>query len=314
MSAVVLSRGSAWNPGPYEPPYLQAESGPFPDGANAWVVFYDTAGITLNQIDLPVTPLAILPDAEPEEVDGIPAGTNFEIFLDAGGRTKQIRHGKVMRREAQFTTSPAVTTSVQALQFTDTFPTLGLRSSWQPVFGRTKVWDNSGESLPNGVGSEYDLLLQEQGAIRWFQPLNGDSARVKVNLLNQNGAIGATTGKATVIVCADQRFTSYLGVQFVENGHKIHFCKGSGPVTVTYQGSEITNTVADNDSYEIAYDNASDTIYVYKGASTSPLGSWNDSTHSVPHGPGHRYLGLAWDNTLLNPGIQVSYWSAKDDV
>lgn len=315
LSAVILSRGSTWNPQPWEPPYLTPDMGdPFPDGT-ATMTFYDTAGATLATVTGAISPEGITFTADPDVVDLIPAGANFEVVLVSdSGVSSQIRYGKVMRREATFFNSPAVTTTVQALQFTDTFPTLGLRSSWQPVAGVTQVFDNSADSLPNAIGARFEVLAQQVSAVRWFAPLNGNSVRVKVNLLQQAGPIGDTAAKTTVIVCADQRFTSYLGVQFVENGHKIHFCKGTAPNTVTYVGSEISNTVADGDTYDIYYDNAADTIYVYKGTDLTPLGSWNDSTHSVPHGPGHRYAGLAWDNTFLQQGLLVSYWSAKDDV
>lgn len=313
LTAVLLSRGSTWAPQPWEPPHLTPDVGaPWPTGT-ASAVFYDTAGTTLATIDGTVAPTGITFTADPDVTDLIPAGANFEVFLTASGVTKQIRYGKVMRREASFFNSPAVTTTIQALQFTDTFPTLGLRSSWKPVNGVTTVFDNSASSLPNAIGARFELLANQISAVRWFAPLNSNSVRIKVNLLNQAG-ITATGAKTRVILCADQRFTSYLAVEFVETDHKIHFCKGTAPNTVTYQGSAITNTVADGDEHTIYYDNAADTVYVYKGTDLTPLGSWNDSTHSIPHGPGHRYVGLAWDNTFLQQGILVSYFSAKDEV
>ena len=308
MSIVELSSGASWNPQPHHPPYLLASPGqPWPDGT-AWAVFTDSTGGELLTVDLEVTPDAILASADPEEVAPIPAGANFEILLEHAGAVDKIRYGKVVRREARFSNAPATQLTNQALKFVDTFPTLGLRTNWKAVAGRTKVFDNSGSSLANGVGPNVGLLFAES-AIRWDTPLNGDSVAVNVNLLNQG------TGKARVILCADQRFTTYLGVEFEENAHKIHLCTGTDPVTVTYRGSEITNTVADNDNYTVRYNEGTDTISVYKGASTSPLGSWEDTTSLVPHGPGYRYAGLAWVNSgLLSQGIQVSFWQAKDDV
>lgn len=306
---VILSRGSTWKPDVYEPPYLFPDPGStFPPGATVSVVFTDTSGGELANFDAAsVTPEAINFAQTADDVDLIPNGANFEIFLTDGDDVYQIRYGKVIRREAQYTNAPATVSTSEAKLYTDTFPTLGLRSSWQAVNGRTKVFDNSGVSLANGVGPNVGLLFA-QSAIRWSDPLNSDTVRVNVNLLNQG------TGKARVIVCSDQRLTSYLAVEFEESAHKIHLCTGTAPTTVTYQGSFITNTVADNDNYTIYYNDATKTLSVYKGTGTTPLGSWTDSSHVIPHGPGYQYLGLAWVNSGLTDGIQVSYWSAKDDV
>ena len=131
---------------------------------------------------------------------------------------------------------------------------------------------------------------------------------MNVTLLNQGG------GKLTVVLCADQRFSSYIGVEFQEAAHQIHFCKGTGPFKFIYQGSGITSTVVDGDNYTIYYQKATDTISVYRGTSGTPLGSWTDTTHSIPHGPGYRYAGFVFQDDLFSQGLQTTFWSAKDDV
>ena len=140
MSAVMLSRGSRWNPLPWEHPYLGVDPGALWDvTAAASATFYDTSGAVITSIDGAVTPTAITFDADPDQVDVIPAGANFEIFYTTTAGPTQIRYGKVVRREATFFQSPAVTTTFQPLQFTDTFPTLGLRSTWEAVAGVTRA-------------------------------------------------------------------------------------------------------------------------------------------------------------------------------
>lgn len=312
-SVVQLSRGATWNPAPADRPYLIAEVGnPWPADATATCLFTDTSGGELLTVTGTVTPDAITFTAPPSDVDPIGNGCNFEIFLTTtGGDIYKIRYGKAVRMEAPLTNAPATVISNQALRFVDNFPTLGLRSNWKAIAGRTKIYDNSSSSLPNSVGPDFSLFFQ-QSAIRWDTPLNGDSVRVSVNLLNQSD------GKTNVIVCADQRFTTFLTVQFEEVGisniHRVHLGVGSGPFTIAYQGSPVTNTVADGDNYTIGYSDATKTIAVYKGTSTTPLTSWPDSGNLVPHGPGYRYAGFSWDNGGLFPGIQASYWAAKDDV
>lgn len=319
-SAVILSRGSTWAPRPFEPPYLMADPGqPWPDDATARIVFYDTSGGQLATVDALVTPDAIAPESAPSVMDPIPAGANFEAFLtDAAGRPHQIRYGKVIRREAEFLQAPPSTIVAEALKFTETLPTLGLRSAWQPVAGTTQVYDNSAQSLPNAIGPKEQWLTKAQSAIRWFQPLNGDSVRVKVSMLNLDfGAVDSN--KTTMILCADQNFTTYLGVQFEasnwqSNLNQIHLLTGSGPVTVTYQGSAIPNTVANGDDYTIEHDAVTAKLSVFKGNATTPLGTWTDSNHAVPHGPGYRYTGMSFVNGALTNGLRVTSWQAMDDL
>lgn len=315
LSAILLSRGSHWSPNAASPPYLVAEPlNPWPAGATARAVFYNTAGAELLTVDGTVTTDTVAFEATAAEVDLVPAGAKFEIFIDDDGKSYQIRYGEVMRREAQFLTAPAAASGYEALQFTDSFPTLGLKSSWQQIAGSTVVFNNSGASLANGIGPGNALALASESAVRWFAPLNSDSVRVSVNLLNQHAFPTIAAAKTRVIVCSDIRMTSYIGVEFQEHNHEIRFVTGTGPLAVTLRGTSISNTVADNDNYTIAYQNSTKTISVYKGNSTSPLGSWTDSGDVVPHGPGYRYAGLAWSNGALTDGVQVSYWSAKDDV
>jgi hypothetical protein len=314
VSAVILSRGSTWNPQPFEPPYLLADdAGGWPAGT-AQCVFYDNAGGTLATVDGTVAATGITFNAPPSVVDLIPAGANFEVFLTIDGDPYQIRYGKVIRREAQFAAQPASVTT--PLAFTDSWPTLGIRSTWVVVAGLVGVNDNSGVSLPNGVNA-----AAGGSAMRWYKPLATDSSKVQVTALNRYTYGNSTHVKMRVILSANVAMTSFLGVEFEASANGagahtdlIHLITGSSPTSVTYQGTAISNVVATGDSYTVQYDDPTKTLSVYKGTSTSPLGSWVDATNLIPHGPGYRYVGLGWDTTSGQIPLQATSWQAIDGI
>lgn len=313
LEAVLLSRGSVWNPYPASPPYLMAAPGsPWPTGTVS-AVFYDTAGVTLATLSGTVAPDAITFNQPPAVMDAIPAGAKYEIFLTTGGSPYQIRYGTVLRREVTFPDSPANTTTFVPLQFADSFPTLGLSSKWVGIAGSSQVHDNSGSSLPNGVSTATTLLgfLGAKSAIRFYTPVNGDSVKVHVSLLNLG------QGQTGIVLCANALMTSYLAVVF-DHGpstQQIHLAIGSGPNTVTYQGSAVTHTVVNGNDYTIGYDDITKILSVYAGTNTTPLATFTDSSHVVPHGPGYRYLAMNWTSgALFSTGVEVSNWAVQDNV
>lgn len=313
VSAVMLSRGSTWAPRPWDLPYLMPPTGSlWPTGATAQAVFYDNAGGTLATATGTVEPTGITFDEAPAVMDLIPAGANFEIFLTVDSKPYQIRYGKVLRREAQFTQQPE---SVRTpLAFADSWPTLGIRSTWiQMVAGMTVV-DNSGGGLPNGI-------VAPSAMMRWYKPLAGDTVAAKVSVLNQHNYANNSTSRLRVMLCGNVDMTSYLALEIEASANgsgvhhdALHLCTGTSPTAVTYRGSEITNVAADGDTYTVHYDDPTKTLSVYKGTDTTPLGSWPDLTDIVPHGPGYRYLGLGSFTTVGSYGIEATDWRAMDAI
>jgi hypothetical protein len=319
MSVLELSRGSVWKTHPALPPYLVATPGdPWSDGGSAYVVFTDTSGGQLDRIDADsVTADAITFLADPERVDPIPGGANFEIFIDTDDGPRKIRYGKVIRREVEYPDSPAIQQQSVALQFTDTFPTLGLRSNWIKLLGAPKVLSNA--PLPNGVGPAQVLLGEAKAAMRWDQELNHDTTRMKIRLLDRgNGTLLFDFAHTTAIVAADHRLTTGLAVRFTTSeaeGKVLRLCTlNGGPNNLTYMSAAIPHIIPDNGDYTIYYDASGDSLSVYAGTNTTPLASWTDDVHAIPHGPGYRHFGASWHNTQLNAGIMLTYISAKDDV
>ncbi|OCB42140.1 hypothetical protein A5722_05180 [Mycobacterium vulneris] len=314
MSVVELSRGSTWNPRPAQPPYLVAEHGnPWPAGAAASVVFRDTTGGELLTVAGETTKDAITFLAPADDVDPIPAGCNFEIFVTTDDGPVKVRYGKVIRREATFANPPASQVSNQALLFTDTFPTLGLRTNWKRVAGRTRVHNNQALSLPNSVGPDFDALFSAS-AIRWDTPLAGNSARVHITVIDPSPIV--VKAKTTIILCADQRLTTGLAAQFESSSgtNSLRLGTISSPTSFTDRATPVTHNVVNGDDYTIVYDELTDKLHIYQGEDTTPLISWTDGLGVVPHGPGYTYLAMAFQASLtpFGPGVQVTGWQAKD--
>jgi hypothetical protein len=296
-----------------------AEHGhPWPVDGAVTVVFSDTSGgelLTVDGLDAVVTPGAIQPFAPSAAVDAIPAGARFEIFLASGGRTQKVRWGKVVRHEAPLVNAPATLISNQALQFTDTFPTLGLRSNWKAVDGRTKVYDNRSLSLPNSVGPNFDALFSKS-AIRWDTPLAGNSAKIHITVIDPSPIV--IQAKTTIILCADQRFTTYMGIQLESSSgtNHLHLGTGTGPYDFVDRAAPVTHDVVNGDDYTIVFDELTNKLFIYQGENTTPLASWTDSLGVVPHGPGYTYTGMAFQASLtpLGRGVQVTGWQAKDGI
>jgi hypothetical protein len=319
-SVVVLSRGSTWNPRPFDPPYTLPDDvvgRAWPDGATAHANFYDNTGAQLVVVDGTVSPGGICFNAGPDVMDQVPNGANFELFITTEyGDPYQIRYGKVVRREAEFLQAPPATVTTP-LVFADSWPTLGLRSSWVQMGAKPiVVRDNSGASQPNGVAAGSVLLGSADACMRWYRPLATDSVKVKLNTLDKHSYLIGGYAELYAILCGDQAFSSFLAVQFKGTlglGHvnTIKFGVGSSPSSFSQQGDAITHTIG-NGQYTIGYDDATKLISIYAGTDTAPLGSWEDVGHAVPHGPGFRYLGIRSSISALTDGLQATSWQAID--
>ena len=315
-AVVTLTKGGIWA---WRIPADIGES--WPDGAVAHTEFRNTSGAMLADIEASdVTAEAIMFLAQPADVESVPAGVPFETFIETDDGPLKIRYGIVQRHEARFFDAPTIVATDVPRMFEDTFQRTALGWRWEPVtgpHGSTKIYNNSGVSLPYGVGANVVLFHNDPSAIRYYRPLQGDTAKITVTLLN------TSAGKTGVVLCADINFISGLVVQFdsTTGTDHINFGQLTGPASVTYLGSPITHTIANNDAYTITQNDLTKVLSVYAGTDPSPgtlLGSWTDSGLVIPHGPGYRYLGfnfLPSGNFLIHEaGPEISGWAAKDDV
>lgn len=317
MSVVTLSRGATWAPAPEQAPYLVADPlSPWPADATATCIFRDTSGGELLTVTGTVDPRTIGFTADPDQAEAIPAGANFEILLTtAAGVIYKLRYGKVIRREATFANPPVTQLENRAMLFTDTFPVEGLRSNWKQVWGRTTVHNNTLFSLPNSMGPGLAWGFASS-AVRWDTPLAGDSANIHVTLIDPQ-PIGLKTDCA-IILCADQRFTTYLAAVFESStgaDNKLRLVTGNGSTWVD-RATPVSHDVVNGDDYTVVYDDLTGQCFIYQGTDRTPLISWTDTMGVVPHGPGYRYCGIGFNAALtpLSMGVQVSGWQAKDGI
>lgn len=309
---VTLSAGSIW------PWQILAEPGDaWPLDAPAYTRFKNTAGAELAVIAASdVTAAAITFLAQPEDVDDIPAGASFETFIDTSDGPFKIRFGTVLRREARATQAQTLTQTVSR-QFSDTFQRTALGWRWEPVSGSkntVKIYDNSAGSLPNGVGPNTPLLPNRIAAIRYYQPLAGDSVRSSFTVVIPP-EWGGNNGRLVHVVCADQNFSTGLGIRVDSVTDTVQLCRVTSPNSVVLLGASASYVAVNNDSFTIDYDDLTNTTSIFRGASTTPLAiPFVDASHVIVHGPGHRYLGFMHFPTATDTGPQASGWSAKDEV
>lgn len=323
-SAVVLSRGSTFNPQPHEPPYTLPQAGSvWPDGATAQIVFYDNAGAQLAAIDaLSVDPGGItFTPTGPDVMDQVPNGANFELFLTTSDSLPyQIRHGKVVRKEANFLQAPPIST-IAELQFADSWPVVGLRSTWVKMAGAPNVRDNTGITEPNSLGLS-DASAATTGSLRWYQQLNGNNFRIVIKLVRFFSNINGTSSRLRVFGAVDQYLTTGVGFELTDilsgggtRAQSVSPLLVTGKTTVAYQGSPTAHTINNADIYTVDYNDESKTVSLYAGTTEgTAIADWVDSGAIAPHGPGYRFLGLGWSNSANDIGLQISNWQAADYV
>lgn len=248
---------------------------------------------------------------EPEVVNAVPAGANFEVFVSVNDYDYKVRYGRVARAEASYPLVPAQNSSNYALQFSDSFERDYVGNYWIPRSSANAVKiHNNPFSIPNTLGPNYAFF--KEAAVLWYAPLNTDSATINVTMRYVGD------GKCTVVLCSDYSMKSWLGLQFSTGLFidRVKVVRGTGPTTFVDAPGQVSvnNLIENDDNYVIKYNDQSRTIACYKNSDLSPLIQWTDGDDVVLNGPGYRYTGFVWNTALLTPGAEPSEWSAKDGV
>ncbi|WP_141772741.1 LtfC-like domain-containing protein [Mycobacterium malmoense] len=241
-------------------------------------------------------------------VNGTPGETLFQVFGNASNGGNFSGYNQNLRSNQNY-----LANSNWALLLGDAPVGVAGAVNFSAAISTSDWWGSVvipliGLPLTYGAGAPNVGSGSSDAAMRWLQPLNTDNVQATVNLLN---AGHGTTG---VILCSDINMTSGLVAQFDSTNNQIYAGTLNGnPGAVTNQGTPVSNTVALlPDSYTVTYNNNTGLLAIYKGASTTPIFAWPDVGQIVPHGPGHRYVGLNWLNPAASNGTQVTGWAAQD--
>lgn len=310
--AVVLSKGSMWAPEPYMRPWLRPQTNglkAWPDNSVAYIEFTGTDGVPIiDRIEGDVTPDAIRFRIDSSICDQIPAGANFEIFLDTNDGVWAIRYGKVIRKEPTYTT-PLAQQGIPPLIIADNFQRTALGRNWLPVSGTAQMVDNTSDNLPIGVATN-----GSKSAYRYKREFSTSGVEIGVTLLNRTPGTAAKTG---IILDGDVNYGMGLVVVF-ETGssanRRLHLGTMTSPTTFIDRAPTLPLTMANNDYFLIRYIPSTRALSVYQGNSLDPITDpWVDTTAVVPHGPGFRTAG--WFQTRASSstkGLQIVSLTAKD--
>lgn len=307
MGTLSLSRGQDF----WFTSYLR--NGNFPEGTTAHIDITDTAGGLIASVVGDVAANRIVFSESLGVVDLVPHGANYELFvMYDDGATFKIEYGTVVRGEARYPDAAPLDISATAMYYGDDFQRTLLGPKWLIKSGTPKIYVNGG-GLLNGVASSQQLFSwTEKFGMIYYAPLNGDDLTIHCKFIN------LLEGMTTMVFCSDYNMTSYLGVQVLDSwlglSNKIRIVKGTGPYTVTSVASVDSVTDTD-DTFLIKYNSLTDSVSVFKNNSTTALLSYTDSSHTVPHGAGFRYLGINGESdSLFSTGPQVTSWTAKDGL
>lgn len=320
----------------------------FPDTTTATMEFTDRAGGQLALFNGTVGTNTITFFEAGEATEGIPAGSNFELFvtLPDNGGTFKVLYGRVVRKEVQFPLNPAVTATFSAVQFEDLMDRDVPGPYWIPKHGQVGmhpievdpynliIGESAGEGEGEGEGEEESELIEsgygmgvrnladifggtvtlwQEAGVLYYAALKSDTVEITVGLDN------AGTGDFCLVLCSNYTMKSWLGVRWRtpnSGDHTMQAVKGTGPVSYEVRGDPVVEAVPSTGKlYKVRFSRPLSRLSVFEANDLgTPLLEWTDTIGEIPHGMGYRYAGAMWDSSLLSTGPVMYYWKAKDDV
>lgn len=330
--------------------YILPRGMEFPDGSEGFISFTDPAG---GEYDLSPHEGEVSDDStkinwliEPQLINHVPAGANFEVFTVVDGITYKVRYGRVVRKEVSYPLSP-LSVETTPVMYEDDMQRNMPGPRWTVKGGALAMydidptpqtkWAMSARNLVDvfGVGIP---LFSSAGAL-WYTPMQSDS--IEISLSFRPGSEGGTT----IVFASNSSMTDYLGVRFSVNNGLLDLANwlGFSPLTASQvqvvKGSAWNNmgavgsaasmstpmidpplgvTYGDTTrNFKITYSRQSNQVVVYQNNSSgSPVAILTTSVASAAagFGAGYRYTGVVFAGTLLTSGPRLYYWKVKDAV
>lgn len=315
LSSLILTRGGVFKHS-YRPPGGLS----FADDVEGWIVFTDRAGGVYEGSPFRGEGSAsgvewAIPS---DQVDHIPSGANFEVFVVADDLTHKVQFGRVVRKEVQFPLNP-LTQESAPLMYEDDLQRSLVGSRWVAKYGRVAMHQPPG--APDwGMGARNNLQLAgigvtlfAQAATLWYAPTQSDTIEISVGLCDGGD------GDTTIVLCSNYSMTSFLGVRFHDAfgaGDNIQVVTGTAWNSLTTQGSSYSHIVPDNGTiYTIRYSLPLNKVSIWTGPpSGGPVKEWTDVSNVVNHGAGFRYAGAIFSSSFTQAGPLMYYWKLKDAV
>lgn len=191
----------------------------------------------------------------------------------------------------------------------DDFQRIALGWKWIGIGGTLSSIHDNGEGKPRGV-AVYAGFGAKYSALRYYAPIVGNNVDTGFDMFFPPFVAGI--GVTTALVCADQQFSSAIGVQFdntLADGSVTvrigQLASNRAPLIV---GAEAVLAVAEQESMRVQYDDVTKTVVCSRGNDTV---TWVDDQAVVPHGMGYTYVGFSWEGDVLTTGPQITGWSIQ---
>jgi hypothetical protein len=194
----------------------------------------------------------------------------------------------------------------------DPIDSLTVHPKWTPKYNGVRV--NQHLFQPNSLGPNRTQF--DTAAVLWADPMQTNSVKVVTTVLRW------FTGEFTLVVRSNAAMTNWVGVRFIQelNDNRIQPVIGTGVLyeNILAKGSvphtlkeiiESTRIVTSGDTYTVTYNDATNTIKVYKGANTAPILSYYFDYEFTGTG---KYVGMIWNTSLLSSAIEPIAYEAYD--
>lgn len=329
LGSMVLTRDASWRM-----TYTLPQGMEFPDGTEARVLVTDRDSAELEEFEGTVGTTQVVFQADAGRHNHIPAGANFEMFIDLPDRTVKVLYGRVVRRDPSFPLSPTNTDQFVAKIFSDTFNRNMVGPYWVAKSGRVGMHPLTGVSASThgmavrnalnvfGIG----LTLWQDAGVLWYAPTRTSEIEVEVGLATQDAWIAGGDGDCCIVLHSNYAMTQWLGVRFRDVGTSTtaQIVRGTSPITYTTLGSAVNIEIKTTGKlYRIrtekevvsegeGEETLATSIKLFYADSDTELLSWIDEDGTLLTGAGYRYLGAMWNGSAIHPGPAMYRFRAED--